>query len=220
MSKKVEEKTSPREKILETALQLFNEQGIEYIGVREIAKQMGLKGGNITYYFPTKDDLVAALSEELEQVNNQTIVRPETPSLKGFLGMFHQAFINHYRFRCIFMSLPLLIRQNPKLADRYIGKVQQQRRNTLKAFLGQLQKQNILVNVSEEEMERILTFLGMTARTWISDSLIAHRDKSPEWCIRNYLLILGSFLSAYCTESGRQEIRDYFAETPGLALGS
>ena len=45
-------KPNTREKILARALELYNEHGVEYVGVRELAKDLNLKGGNITYYFP------------------------------------------------------------------------------------------------------------------------------------------------------------------------
>ena len=46
------------EKILAKALEMFNERGIEYVGMRELAATLNIRVSNITYYFPTKDDLV------------------------------------------------------------------------------------------------------------------------------------------------------------------
>ena len=51
-------KTETRRKIRDKALEMFNERGIEYVGLRELAAILDMRVSNITYYFPTKDDLV------------------------------------------------------------------------------------------------------------------------------------------------------------------
>lgn len=43
-----------KERIVSKALELFNEHGIEYVGLRELAAHLGIRVSNITYYFPTK----------------------------------------------------------------------------------------------------------------------------------------------------------------------
>ncbi len=63
-----------RDKILDKALEMFNERGIEYVGLRELASVLGIRVSNITYYFPTKDDLVYELSLELSKLNAAIIV--------------------------------------------------------------------------------------------------------------------------------------------------
>ena len=52
-----------RERILETSLSLFNEQGYSATSLSEIATQAGIAKGNLTYHFATKQ----ALAIELEQ---------------------------------------------------------------------------------------------------------------------------------------------------------
>ena len=51
---------------MDKALEWFNERGIEYVGLRELASVLNIRVSNISYYFPTKDDLVYALSLELK----------------------------------------------------------------------------------------------------------------------------------------------------------
>lgn len=75
-------------RIVETALRLFNESGIEYVGMRELAAVLGIRIGNLNYYFPTKDDLVYRISLELAQQNSSTIVPVERITLPAFLIWF------------------------------------------------------------------------------------------------------------------------------------
>jgi len=119
-----------RERILQRAVELFNERGVEYVGIRELAKDLGIKGGNINYYFPTKDDLVVAVGGLLRDRNDATLRIPESPSLSGYMEMLAAAFRNQYMFRGLFLSMPNLMLRNRKLAASYVGSVERQRRRS------------------------------------------------------------------------------------------
>ena len=49
------------ERILEYAREAFNERGVAAVGVREIARDLGLSPGNVSYHFPTKEALIRAV---------------------------------------------------------------------------------------------------------------------------------------------------------------
>ena len=52
--------TPTRQRILDTALELFNRHGYAATSLAAIAAAAGIRQGNLTYHFPTKLDLVAA----------------------------------------------------------------------------------------------------------------------------------------------------------------
>ncbi len=49
-----------RQRIIDRALALFNEHGLERIGMRELARDLQLRPGNLTYHFARKEDLILA----------------------------------------------------------------------------------------------------------------------------------------------------------------
>ncbi len=53
-----------RQAVLESARSLFNEHGVDSVSMRAVAAQAGISVGNLTYYFPRKQDLVNALMDE------------------------------------------------------------------------------------------------------------------------------------------------------------
>src|SRR5215212_8185580 len=108
-----------RDKILNKALEMFNERGIEYVGLRELASVLDMRVSNITYYFPTKDDLVYELSLELGKKNAAIIIERESLTMEGFLDILHQVFQNHVTFRCLLLSVVHLTKQNKHLATAY-----------------------------------------------------------------------------------------------------
>lgn len=58
-----ENTTDTREKLIEAAMELFVFQGYGNTGLAEIAKRAGVRPGSLYYFFPTKEDLLAATLE-------------------------------------------------------------------------------------------------------------------------------------------------------------
>lgn len=54
-------KIDTRLEILQLGLQLFLEKGYSNTGIKEIAKKLKLSPGNITYYFPSKENILSEL---------------------------------------------------------------------------------------------------------------------------------------------------------------
>ena len=50
-----------REDIITTATALFNKRGYHRVGMRDIAADLGISTGNLTYHFPQKKDLLEAV---------------------------------------------------------------------------------------------------------------------------------------------------------------
>lgn len=53
-----------RREILGAASRLFREKGLHATGMREIAAELGMTAGNLYYYFPSKQELLAWCQEE------------------------------------------------------------------------------------------------------------------------------------------------------------
>lgn len=55
----------PRRDILAAAARLFRQHGIAGASVREIAQEAGLRKASLYYYFPSKQDIVHAMAEDV-----------------------------------------------------------------------------------------------------------------------------------------------------------
>ncbi len=65
--------TTTAERILDAARRRFNEQGYDSTTISQIAEDVGIRPGNLTYHFPTKHDLVLTLREQLmERITSRT----------------------------------------------------------------------------------------------------------------------------------------------------
>lgn len=203
-------KLNTREKILDKALELFNERGIEYVGLRELAALLNIRVGNITYYFPTKDDLVFALSVELSKVNSAAMVTTENLTMRHFLEMLHRMYQNQHRFRCLLRSFVHLMEQNKPMAAAY-KTTQATRLGTIGAQLELLKEGGCLQMEGEEEKRFLVSALSLIGRFWISEAAISFREMSSEEQIRHYLTLVCRLLLPYATEKGRSELQAFLS---------
>lgn len=87
---KADKKGSPRERILETASELFYTQGYRATGINEVIRQSGVAKATFYNHFPAKDDLCLAYLElhsdaEKRSINEQ--IQAKTTPRARFLAV-------------------------------------------------------------------------------------------------------------------------------------
>ena len=211
----MERRPGTEEKIVQTALEMFNDAGIEYVGMRELAAAMGMRVGNLTYYFPTKDDLVNRLSIDLAAANNQTIVASDQLTIQDFFKMLDGVFRNHIKYRCLMLSFVHLMERNPIIAKRY-GKVQAKRNETWTVNIMALKNHKYLITKSQAEIDFLVSTIALIARFWISEAAISYKNLSKEQQIQHYLNMVARIFLPYATAKGKRELKKVQAELYSL----
>ena len=197
-----------RDKILDKALEMFNERGIEYVGLRELASVLDMRVSNISYYFPTKDDLVYQLSLELGKKNAAIIIERESLTMIAFLEMLHQVFQHHVMFRCLLLSVVHLTKQNKHMAAAY-KKTQNVRNTTIKSNLQALERAGYLEVKDETDLEFLVSGISLISRFWISEAAVSSRGMSVAKQIRYYLFMITKLLKPYTTAKAKKDIQSF-----------
>lgn len=197
-----------KDKIVEKALELYNEHGIEYVGVRELAKELDMKGGNITYYFPTKDDIIAEIARRLAAENNVLFREMRSETIAAFLDSLRAIYANQYKYRAMFISLPHLVMQNRGFAAGY-KKNRDVRKKTIEEIINGLVEKKILQPLSPEEVAMFTRLMVMINRFWISESIIDQDIITKEKLIATYVELIANTLKVSATAKGRKEIDQY-----------
>src|SRR5438094_5815073 len=65
-----------REQIVAAAVAIIAEQGLQNLSLSEIEKKAGMSRGQLTYYFPAKEDILLAVFDRLLQLSYQRIGTP------------------------------------------------------------------------------------------------------------------------------------------------
>jgi len=199
-----------KEKIEVKALEMFNERGIEYVGLRELAAVLGIRVSNITYYFPTKDDLVYALSQQLSRRNAKVLIEIETLSMHSFLEALHQVYQNQVDFRCLLLSVVHLMEQNKHLAATY-RQTQNSRNETLRHHLQVLEARGYLRLKDESELAYLVSSLSLLNRFWLSEAALMHGGEKVGEQIGHYLRLLTKLLHPFSSPRARREMEAFLS---------
>jgi len=110
-----------RERIIEAALELFNEHGSRSITTNHIAAHLSISPGNLYYHFRNKEEIVRAIFARISEVVRTTIVLPQDrPVSARDLGSYHLVGIESlWNFRFLFRDLSELLGRDPELAAEY-----------------------------------------------------------------------------------------------------
>jgi AcrR family transcriptional regulator len=200
----MEKRLSVEESIVKKALEMFNEKGVEYVGMRELAASLNMRIGNLTYYFPTKDDLVNRLALELADENSRTIVVLERMTMDGFFSMLKQVFNNHHKYRCLMLSFVHLMQRNPLIAKRY-SKTQVQRYDIWSKNVDAL-IEGKYIKADVKEAAFLVSSIAFVARFWLSEAAISFNNLSPDEQARHYIKMIARIFLPYATAKGRQSI--------------
>jgi AcrR family transcriptional regulator len=203
----MKKKYSVEETIVQTALTLFNESGIEYVGMRELALAMDMRIGNLTYYFPTKDALVNRLSMALSEENSKAIISVSDITMQHFFDIMEQVFRNHAKYRCLMLSFVHIMERNPLVAKRY-SKVQNERTDTWKRNVGALKASNY-ISANADEVEFLVSSISLIARFWISEAAISNKRMNENEQIEHYLKMVARIFLPYATTKGKKELAKY-----------
>src|SRR5438270_9610254 len=60
-----------REQIVQAAVSIIAEQGLQNLSLSEIEKKAGMSRGQLTYYFPAKEDILLAVFDRLIEMMHE-----------------------------------------------------------------------------------------------------------------------------------------------------
>src|SRR6202035_2210822 len=69
-----------REQIVEAAVAIINEQALQNLSLSEIETKAGMSRGQLTYYFPAKEDILLAVFDRVVQLMYQRMGTPPGPA--------------------------------------------------------------------------------------------------------------------------------------------
>ena len=107
-------KRRTRERIVETALKLFNDFGEPNVTTTVIADEMEISPGNLYYHFHSKDEIVNALFGDFEREITETLAAParRAPDVEDMWLFLHLLFEAIWKFRFLYRDLDDLLSRN------------------------------------------------------------------------------------------------------------
>lgn len=115
MGKGIEKTLKTR--ILETSIKMFNQYGYNTVTVRDVAKELNISPGNITYYYKKKKDLIDAIFE-LQYTDYKNMNLSADVDVEGLNTIFYRTINHQQKYFFYFNNIIEIPRCYPDLAHR------------------------------------------------------------------------------------------------------
>lgn len=114
---------STREKILATALRLFNQSGTAEASTNRIAAACGISPGNLYYHFENKSEIIRELFQQLYAIWDKGLPMPRdrAPTLEDLKIIVEANYQIIWQYRFAYRELVALLRQDPKLRAGFLA---------------------------------------------------------------------------------------------------
>lgn len=159
--------SSTRDRILEAARRLFNDDGLAAVSTQRIAAEIGISPGNLHYHFKSKRAVVAWLFRRFEDRLAPCIdAAASATALDDLWLSLHLTFeaIDEYRF--VMRDLQVLLNDDPELEPR--ARALAARQLLAARTLGAGLARHGVIEATPEDVEMIALQIVFTTTCWFS----------------------------------------------------
>ena len=169
-----------RERIVETALALFNRFGEPHVTTADIADEMEISPGNLYYHFRNKDDIIAELFAAFERRLDEVFALPERrgASVEDLWFLLHLLFEAMWDYRFLFRDLDEIVSRNRKLASRFAA-ITRRGAKTVTGVCRDLVAAGAM-RASEREIAALADNVVLVATYWISYRQLSAGERPAE----------------------------------------
>ena len=192
-------KKNTRRQILDTAKRLFNEHGYNDVSLKDIADEVGISKGNLTYHFSKKENIMESLL--LDGPNSKPHLTASTLNELDFIIKDMQQAVQKNTY--YFLYHAQLSDLSPKIAAVQ-NQVYQDILNTFRQTFKNLNDQGLLRDEAfDHEYDRMIDMLHMAIIYWApftnlrNNTAISPDYRTHAWSIIHHLL----------TEKGKNELK-------------
>jgi len=196
-----------KSKILTAATKLFNKSGYASVNLFEMANELNISRGNLTYHFKDKESLLEAIADQMwakmEKERNKSRKFPSFENLHNEVGLYYK-FQKEYSF--IFLDNHVL--NHPKIKKKF----RQFTKQSITDIKATIAFSINLGNVKKEQVSgtynNIAFITWMLTFYWFSQQII-RGEKTKEDGER----MIWSIMVPHFTEKGLCSFKDFFGQT-------
>lgn len=191
-----------KEKILQQALALFNEKGVNQVAALEISQVLGISYGNLTYHFKNKEALVMTLYERMQEELNASIndLVQQIFEENYRLNLVHKTFEVTWKYRFVYLDLSSLMLQFAPIraAEK---KYAQNRAKIMTKAKEYLIREGFLKPAIQVDYDLTIRSLSLILHAWVTDARL-FQEKGKMNNIEVYVAIFYNVALPNFTEKG------------------
>ncbi|MEE4638663.1 MAG: TetR/AcrR family transcriptional regulator [Wenzhouxiangella sp.] len=200
-----------RQRILDTALILFNNEGEPNVTTNRIADELDISPGNLHYHFRAKSDLIEALFADFEHRMLDILAAPEErdANIEDIWFLLHVAFeiIGEYRF--IYRDLTDLCHRHRGLHQRFRG-ILRLTMQSARALCDDLIADGQM-KASARELEAVIRNITLVSTFWLAFDQVQDADGvRPDRAAWQVMSLISPYLIGHSREH-LQALADAYA---------
>ena len=194
-----------RDKILLTALNLFNEFGVPNVTLRRIAGEMNISQGNLNYHFKHREDIIEALYFQLLEVFNEEKGKLETEEMnfQFVMDSTRAGMEALFRYRFLMIDFNQNMRENPKLHQHFIELEGIRKQTYLHSFNLAIDAGVMRAPAYKGEYEGLNERIRVFSDYWIASAAVY--NEPVETTVDKYHTLLVEMFFPYFTKEAQRE---------------
>jgi AcrR family transcriptional regulator len=197
-------------KILDTAIELFNAEGTAKISSNRIAMSCNISKGNLHYHFKSKEEIILSIwnkiTDEIEQDWGDDV---ETPTIRHMAELTQRQFRLIWRYRFFYRELTTLLEHDPELKYRF-RRMRAKRIKVIEEFFHALIKNNVIKpQTDKNSLKSLIKIAWLITDYWIS--FIGIDDKAIDMpTMQEGFELMMHLFSPMLTEEAKKDIPESF----------
>ncbi len=199
-----------KQKILKTALELFNNEGVNNVTLRQIAQEIGISQGNLNYHYKTRQDIIEALYFELVQKMDELMEHSasQLPTLETLYINGVKSMEGLYNYRFILKDALHVIKESEKIKIHYIQLQKVREQQYLHIFKLLVDEGIMRKEEFPNEYSNLYHRMNILGDNWINSQELLNPDlKNP---VEYYSRILFEMIYPYLTSQGKTEFIGWY----------
>jgi len=198
-------KISTKDKILATALKMFNETSTQASTTNHIAAEMGISPGNLHYHFKNREEIVRTL---YHNKNAESILSVDKFPSSIVELLEHQKMLNKvfWKYRFFQRELSILLFRDPAFKEEYIKDNISHRTRIIAIYKNLVENGDLHVRY-DNELEHLADMVLLVVQYYISfcETMGHAMDYS---CIENSLSHIQGAIRPYLTEQALKTLAE------------
>lgn len=196
-----------RDRIIQAALELFNESGEPNITTNHIAAHLGISPGNLYYHFRNKEEIIHSIFDEYAR-DLSIRFQPQGESkvtADNLLGYLDAVFMLMWRYRFFYANLPDILRRDLELQEKYLA-AQEGLHQNIMGMMNSFRASELL-DLDDNELLSLANTLKLVASSWICyQTTQAVGAKITKAVIYQGVLQMLSIVRPLTTAKGKEQV--------------
>ncbi len=155
------------ERILDSALAMFNRFGEPNVSTTAIAAELGISPGNLHYHYPAKNGLIDTLFDRYDRSLTALLGAAEgVADVEDAWFFFHSLFEGIWEYRFLYRDLNDLLSNNRKLEVAFQRLLQHKTQAVRQVLRGISRREGVAIE--EQDMAPVATSMVVVLTYWLS----------------------------------------------------